>query len=216
MSIPLPAKSAAELFGVREPPKNAKDRLLDTAIDLFYANGVNAIGLDAILDETGVTKTTFYKHFESKEDLVIAALRKRDEWEVNAWRRAVGQIAGTDPRASLLAIFDVLDVWFNDPSFGGCLFINAAGEFPDPRDPVHQVSAEHKKRNRNEYRDLARSAGAADPETFADLYTAIVEGVLVLRHVHRRNDAARLALPMVRQLIDTHIPPTPEQPVGHA
>jgi AcrR family transcriptional regulator len=206
MSRALPARSAAELFGVREQPKNAKDRLLDTAIDLFYANGVNAVGLDTILDETGVTKTTFYKHFESKEDLVVAALQKRDEWEVNAWRRAVKEMAGDDPRAGLLAIFDVLDIWFNDPSFGGCLFINAAGEFPDPRDPVHKIAAEHKKRNRNEYRDLARRAGAKNPEAFADLYTAVVEGVLVLRHVHNRNDAARLTRPLVEKLIDEHIP----------
>lgn len=206
MSRALPAKSASELFGVREPPKNAKDRLLDTAIDLFYANGFNAIGLDMILDETGVTKTTFYKHFESKEDLVVAALRKRDEWEANAWRRAVKQLAGDDPRASLLAIFDVLDMWFNDPSFGGCLFINAAGEFPDPRDPVHKVAAEHKHRAREEYRDLAKAAGARHADAFADLYTALVEGVLVLRHVHGRNDAARLTRPLVERLIDEHIP----------
>ena len=119
MSISFPARSAAELLGVPDKPKNARDRLLDTAIDLFYANGFHTIGLDAILDKTGVTKTTFYKHFESKEDLVVEALRRRDAWEMQAWARAIQKIAGDDPRRSLLAVFDVLDVWFNDPAFGG-------------------------------------------------------------------------------------------------
>lgn len=206
MSRAYPAKPAFELFGVREPPKNARDRLLDTAIDLFYANGVNSIGLDNIIADTGVTKTTFYNHFESKEDLVVAALKKRDEWEVAAFQRAVRSVAGDDPRAQLFGVFDVFDRWFNDPSFGGCMFINAAAEFPDPRDPVHQVAAEHKKRSRDWYRDLAKQAGANDPEHFADLYTTLVEGVLILRHVHGRNDAARTTRSLVVRLIDDHIP----------
>jgi len=145
MSIALPTRSAVDLFGVRGEPKNARDRLLDTAIDLFYANGFHAVGLDAILDETGVTKTTFYKYYESKDDLILEALRKRDAWELEAWQRAVEKIAGDDPRMKLLALFDVMDLWFNDPSFGGCLFLNAAAEYPDPRDPIHQAAAEHKK-----------------------------------------------------------------------
>lgn len=205
MSCAFPAKSAADLFGVREPPKNARDRLLDTAIDLFYANGFHAIGLDQIINETGVTKTTFYKHFPSKEDLILASLQRRDEWEAGAWDRAVKQIAGDDPRAQLLAYFDVMDVWFNDPDFGGCMFINAAAEFADPRDPIHQEAAKHKVKARNQFRDLAKQAGATDPEMLADLYTAVFEGTLILRHVHHRNDAARIARPMIEQLLKQHL-----------
>jgi AcrR family transcriptional regulator len=207
MSLSLPARSAAELLGVRDKPKNARDRLLDTAIDLFYANGFHTIGLDAILDKTGVTKTTFYKHFESKEDMIVEALQRRDEWEMKAWERAIRKIAGDDPRRSLLAVFDVLDVWFNDPAFGGCMFINAAAEFPDPRDPIHQTAAEHKKNARNVYRDLAAKAGAKDPESLADIFTTLFEGTLILRHVHHRNDAARLTRPTVEKLLDEHLPP---------
>jgi AcrR family transcriptional regulator len=201
----LPARSAADLFGVRVPPKNARDRLIDTAIDLFYANGFHAIGLDQIIEKTGVTKTTFYKHFESKEDLILAALQKRDEWESTAWDRAVKKVAGDDPRGQLLAYFDVMDLWFNAPDFGGCMFINAAAEFADPRDPVHQEAAKHKVKTRDMFRDLAAKAGARDPETFADLYTAIFEGTLIMRHVHHRNEAARVARPMIEQLLSRHV-----------
>lgn len=200
-------RPASELLGTRSVAKNARDRLLDTAIDLFYTHGFNAVGLDRILAETGVTKTTFYKHFESREDLMVAAVERRDAWERAAWNRAVRQRGGDDPRRQLVALFDVLDAWFNDPSFGGCIFINAAAEFPDPSDPVHQVAARHKRQTRDDYRDLARAAGAADPEAFADLYTALVEGTLILRHVHGRNDAARLARPMVERLVAEQIPP---------
>jgi AcrR family transcriptional regulator len=198
-------KSAAELFGVRSEAKNAKDRLVDQAIDLFYSKGFNAVGLDQILAATGVTKTTFYKHFDSREDLIIAAIERRDAWEAQAWNRAVRAAAGDDPRDQLLGVFDVLDRWFNDPSFGGCIFINAAAEFPDPNDPVHKAAARHKQRNRDQYRELARAGGAKDPEAFADLYTAMVEGTLILRHVHGRNDAARLTRPMVERLIEEHL-----------
>jgi AcrR family transcriptional regulator len=205
-------RPAAELFGVRRPAGNAKERLLDKAIDLFYQHGFHAVGLDRIIDETGVTKTTFYKHFESKDDLVVAAIRRRDEWESEAWNRAVRKLAGDDPRGQLLAVFDVLDAWFNDPAFGGCIFINAAAEFADPRDPAHQAAAGHKKRNRDEWRDLARRAGAADAEAFADRYTALVEGALVMRHVHGRDDAARFMKPMVQMLIDSCVPARDVQP----
>lgn len=202
MSAGVLRTSAADLFGVRSEARNAKDRLIDKAIDLFYARGFNAVGLDQVIAAVGVTKTTFYKYFQSKDDLIVEAIRRRDAWERKAWMRATRKLAGRDPRAQLLALFDVMDWWFNDPSFGGCLFINAAAEFPNPADPVHQAAAEHKRASRNLYRKLARQAGVAEPERFADLYTTLVEGVLILRHVHGRNDAARITRPIVERLLD--------------
>jgi AcrR family transcriptional regulator len=206
MGLGAQNKTAAELFGVPAPARNARDRLVNKAIDLFYTRGFNAVGIDQIISEVGVTKTTFYKHFESKDDLVIAAIRQRDEWETHAWTHAVQQIAGEDPRAQLLAFFDVLHIWFNDPSFGGCIFINAAAEFPDQRDPVHQAAAEHKHKARQIWRDLARRAGATDPEVFADQFTVLFEGTLIMRHVHGRNDAAKLARASAQRLVDEFIP----------
>ena len=202
----VPGKAAAELFGAVRQPRNARDRLIDTAIDLFYRHGFNAVGLDRIITETGVTKTTFYKHFASKDDLMVAAVEMRDAWEAEAWRRAVAKRAGDDPRARLLGMFEVLDGWFNDPAFGGCMFINAASEFPNPHDPVHQAAARHKQAVRDEIRDLAAQAGAADADTFADEYVLVLEGALVMRQVHHRDDAARMARAMVARLIDAHIP----------
>ena len=203
----VPEKSAAELLGVPTIAKAGRERIIDIAIDLFYRHGFNAVGLDRILAEAGVTKTTFYKHFQSKEDLMEQAVRKRDRWEAEAWGRAVKELAGDDPRAQLLALFDVMHKWFNEPDFRGCIFINTASEFPNPHDPVHQAAAEYKRKTRTHFRDLAQRAGAQDVETFADLYTLLVEGTLILRQVHDRNDAAQVARTMAQQLVDRFIPP---------
>lgn len=197
-----PGRTAAELLGVLEIPARGRGRLVATAVELFYRHGFNAVGIDWVIDEAGVTKTTFYKHFQGKTDLMVAAVELRDVWETNAWRKAARELAGDDPRAQLSALFDVLDVWFNDASFGGCMFLNVASEFPNPHDPVHRAAAKHKLGNRAMVRDLAAQAGAADPDAFADGFMIAFEGALVLRQVYGRNDAARCARPMVERMIE--------------
>jgi AcrR family transcriptional regulator len=204
----LRKKSVAELLGVFEVPRTGRERLVAVAVELFYRHGFGAIGIDQVLATAGVTKTTFYKHFESKDDLMVAAVRLRDEWESQAWSRAVQKLAGDDPVRQLLAMLDVMDLWFNDPDFGGCMFINAAAEFPNPHDPVHQAAAAHKHKVRDHWRGLAMAAGAdaAAAEKFADCYAALIEGALILRQTYGRNDAARAIRPAVEQLIGTYLP----------
>ncbi len=197
-------KSAVELLGVPAMAKVGRERLVDVAIDLFYTYGFNAVGLDRVLAEAGVTKTTFYKHFESKDDLAIAALEKRETWEARAWKQAIEELAGDDPREQLLAMFEVMDIWFNDEDFKGCIFINAASEFPNPSDPIHQIAAKHKRETRDWFRDIAKAAGADEPEAFADAYMMLVEGTLVMRQVHGRDDAARVAKSIVGKLLENH------------
>src|SRR5438034_2756008 len=149
-------RTAAQLLGIPDESTSGRERLIDKAIDLFYSHGFNAVGIDRIIAAAGVTKTTFYKHFESKDELMVAAVKKRDDWESAAWGRAVQAAAGDDPRRQLMALFDVLDEWFNAPDFRGCMFINTAAEFPNPHDPVHQAAAAHKRRCRDDWRDLAK------------------------------------------------------------
>ena len=195
-------KPVTELFGFPEPPKAGRGRLVHAAVQLVYVHGFQAVGIDQIIAAAGVTKSTFYKHFQSRDELLIEAVRLRDQWETRAYKRAIEELAGDDPRLQLLAFFDVLDIWFNDPDFFGCQFINAAAEFPNPHDPIHEAAASHKRTARNEFRDLAAAAGVADPESFADQYTALVEGTLILRQVHGRNDAAKMIKPAVEKLLN--------------
>jgi AcrR family transcriptional regulator len=207
---PARAKSAAELMGAPPPPKNGRERLVAAAVELFYRHGFGAIGIDRVIEAAGVTRTTFYKHFEGKDDLMVAAVLRRDEWESQAWGRAVRELAGEDasPAEQLLAMLDVIDVWFNDPDFHGCMFSNAAAEFPNPSDPVHKAAAANKRKSRDYRRDLARAAGAdaAGAEAFADCYTALIEGALSMRQTQGRNDAARVVRPAVEQLIGVYLP----------
>lgn len=203
-------KTIAELLGVPPQPKTGRARLIAAGLELFYRHGFQAMGIDQVIEFAGVTKTTFYNHFESRDDFFVACVQQRDEWETQAWMRAVREIAGDDPREQLLAFFHILDRWFNDPEYRGCIFVNVAAEFSDARHPVHQAAVAHKKRVRDNIRDLAASARASDPEAFADQFTILIEGTLLLRHVHARNDAATAAMPSVRALLDAFIP------VGHA
>ena len=202
-------KSVTEILGLPDPPKTGRERLVAAAIELFYRHGFGAVGIDRVIATAGVTKTTFYKHFESKDDLMVAAVQRRDEWESMAWDRAVRKIAGDDPAGQLFAVFDVLDLWFNDPDFRGCMFMNAAAEFPNPHDPVHQAAAAHWRQTRDHWRNLAKSAGAnaTGAETFADCFTALIQGALILRQTQGRNDAARAVRPAAEQLIATYLPP---------
>jgi len=202
------AKSVSELFGLPEPPRTGRERLVAAAVELFYRRGFGAVGIDQVIASAGVTKTTFYKHFEGKDDLMVAAVERRDEWESQAWGRAVRQLAGDDPARQLMAMLDVMDLWFNDPDFGGCMFTNTAVEFPNPHDPVHKAAAAYKRRTRDRYRDLALAAGAegTGAETFADCFMALIEGALILRQVHGRNDAARVVRPAVDQLVGAYLP----------
>ncbi len=206
-------KSVSELLGLPDAPKTGRERLVAAAVELFYDHGFAAIGVDQVIAKAGVTKTTFYKHFEGKDDLMVAAVQRRDEWESAAWNRAVRKIAGDDPAKQFLAMLDVMDVWFNDPDFHGCMFTNAAAEFPNPHDPVHQAAAAYKRRVRDHWRNLAQAAGAeaSGAETFADCFSALVEGALVLRQTQGRNDAARVVRPAVEQLLLVYLPKAVER-----
>src|SRR5947209_16233969 len=115
----LQTKSVSELFGLPDPPKTGRERLVAAAIELFYRQGFNAVGIDRVIAIAGVTKTTFYKHFEGKDDLMVAAVLRRDEWESTAWDRAIRKIAGSDPVRQLTAMLEVMDLWFNNPDFNG-------------------------------------------------------------------------------------------------
>lgn len=207
-------KSVFELFGLPDQPRTGRERLIASAVELFYRNGFSAVGVDRVIAHAGVTKTTFYKHFESKDELMVAAVQRRDEWESHLWGHAVRNIAGENPARYPLAMLEIMDMVFNDPDFHGCMFLNTAIEFPNPHDPVHQAASSFKKRARDNWRNTAIAAGASpqNAETFADCFTALIEGALILRQAHGRDDAARAIRPAVEQLVTTYFPQQPASP----
>lgn len=120
----------------------ARERLLGTAGGLFYAEGIRAVGVDRLVSEARVTRATFYRHFPSKEDLVLAYLRGADERVRNGVRTAIESTSTADD--ALRAIAGAIDDDLTRPGFRGCAFLRAAAEFPDPSDPVHREVVAHR------------------------------------------------------------------------
>lgn len=183
----------------------SKRRLIEVGFTLFNAEGFNAVGLDRIFAAVGVTKTTFYNHFESKDDLMVAVLDEYSAHEERELMEALERLAPGDPAGQLGAMFGILDDWMQQPDFRGCLFVTAAAEFPSPNHPVHRAAARQKQRWRAIYIDLATRAGIADPEVFADRFALISEGSIVLRHVGGDRDAACKAGAVAELLLATHL-----------
>jgi AcrR family transcriptional regulator len=185
---------------------STRDRLISIATDLFYEHGFHAIGLDRILSEVGVTKTTFYNHFESRDDLIIAVLQERDTLETQRMLDGVRERAGGDPRGQLMAIFDLIEEWFCAPDFRGCMFFNAAAAFPDCNDPIHQVAAEHSQHMFDLVQRLAEEAGAGRPGELAQKIMVVLTGAIVSRHAALNPDSGRIARSMVELLIEHYLP----------
>lgn len=183
-----------------------RERLIRTSHDLFYREGFHTVGLDRILDEVGVTKTTFYNHFESKDDLMLAVLDWHDEWWRGTFASRLGEHGGDDPRSRLAAVFDVLDELFEGGEYHGCMFINVAVEFPLPHDPAHQAAARHKQAMQDILRDLARAAGADDPEGFAEDLALLMEGAYVTQQVTRNRRTAEIGRRTAAMLLDKYLP----------
>lgn len=157
---------------------NKRDELVRKALDVFYRNGFHATGMDMLVRETGVSKTSMYKHFRTKEDLILAALRLRDELFRNWFYRRLDELART-PQEQLIALFDVLAEWFESPEFRGCMFIKASAEYQAKEHPIHKQSSEHKRLLLEHFTSLARRAGARVPEKLACQLMLLKEGAIV-------------------------------------
>lgn len=189
------------------PPSRRED-LIDAAMRVFYRHGFHASGLERILEEGGISRMTLYNHFKSKDEVIIAALRRRDEIFRNRMMKFVDAKA-TSPRERLLAVFDFHEQWFQEEDFCGCMFINASAEFSDPGSAPHLVAAEHKRAIVRFLSQLCRECDLARPEHTADQLNLLVEGAIVTAQVVGRvqdggsdpGAAARLAREMARVII---------------
>jgi AcrR family transcriptional regulator len=153
-----------------------REHILDTAFRLFYAHGPRGVGVDTITAESGVAKATLYRYIPRKDDLTLAYLDKVDQtWF--AQLRAAARAAGEDPRAQLVGMFDALSAACRREGFHGCAFINTAAE-SDSGSEVHARTVEHKRVLRAWVTDLARRAGARDPELLARQVTLLIDGGL--------------------------------------
>lgn len=159
-----------------------REQLLETAVELFGQHGYHATGIDRIIAESGVAKMTLYKHFKSKDELILAALRRWDE-QSRHWLISEVESRANEPGERLLALFDVLDEWFEQKYFNGCMFINATAEYADQDDPIHAAAAEHKRLFRRYLREQAVAAGFVNADELTDQIVLLMEGAIVTAHV---------------------------------
>lgn len=177
-------------------PTRARDRLLETAERLFYADGVRAVGVERILAESGVGRASFYRHFPSKDELIVAVLQARDErWR--QWLADAVSARGGEP----VAVFDALAERFAAADFRGCAFINTMVEAADPGSPAHQVAAEHKRRVIAYVDGLLATAGRADHAELAQQWVLLMDGAIVTALRERSTEPAGRAKAVAEALL---------------
>ena len=157
-----------------KPAPTAKNQLLHTAARLFYEHGYRAIGVDTIAAESGIGKMTLYRHFASKDDLIVAFLRYSNDvfWEIFEHSTR----AAATPRGQLLAFFEALQAQVTSPVSHGCPFLNLSTEYPETHYAGHQVALENKQAVRARFAQLAQAAGAQAPEVLADALLLLMDG----------------------------------------
>jgi AcrR family transcriptional regulator len=156
-----------------------RDRILDTAYELFSRHGIRAVGVDRIISEAGTAKMTLYRNFTSKDELIVAFLAAREERWTRGWLQAEVAKRAESPRGRLLAIFDVFGEWFERDDFEGCSFINVMLELTDRSEPGRVASVHHLSVIREFLAGLAADAGVEDPEAFAHQWHILMKGSIV-------------------------------------
>jgi AcrR family transcriptional regulator len=178
------------------------ERILETAHALFSRRGIRDVGIDEIIERAGVAKATLYRHFASKDDLVIAFLERREQRWTVGFIEAEAKRRGATPEEQLLAIFDAFDEWFRREDFEGCSFINTLIEMR-ARHPAGKASIQHLEHIRSLVRHLADEAGLPDTDSFAQSFHILMQGSIVSA-ASGDFDAAHRAGEMARSLIDEY------------
>ncbi|SDA87498.1 TetR/AcrR family transcriptional regulator [Sinorhizobium sp. NFACC03] len=177
-----------------------RGHLLDTALRLFNLHGYHATGIDLLIAEAGVAKTTLYRHFETKEDLILAALERRDE-QSRAEMRIFVEQRTNDPYERLLATFDFLEASVRDKQFRGCIFMSAAGEHKEAVDPVFRAALMHKRLVLAYFEELAHAARFAEPKRIADTINLLHEGATAIAQMTRTGEPVRQSKRMAVSLL---------------
>jgi len=178
--------------------KTTRTRLIEVAVRRFYRDGFRNVGIDQVYAEVGISKTAFYKHFESKDDLMLAVLAEQDRWLQESLRGMIRLRGGDTITGQLRALFDLVQQIIETGDFHGCIFVNVTMEFPLPHDPAHVAAMKAKHSFENVVFEIAERGAAADPRAAARELCMIIEGAYGTRH--RSGDSK--TIDVARQLAD--------------
>ncbi|MNS45179.1 HTH-type transcriptional repressor KstR2 [compost metagenome] len=184
-------------------PLLAADRIRKTAREMFYRDGIRAVGVDAIVNQAGVTKPSLYRSFSSKDELAAAYLR---DYDAEFWARfnAACDAHPGDPRAQLLDYLSGLGKRAVVNGYRGCGLTNAAVEYPEPHHPARAVAVEHKLELRRRLNEMAAGMGAREPEALADGLLLLIEGAFVSSQLFGEGGPAGRVADMADKLIQAH------------
>jgi AcrR family transcriptional regulator len=186
-----------------EPAKTARERILDTAEELFYREGIRAIGIDTVIERSGVAKMSLYRNFASKEELIAAFLARRNE---KYWRWWDGIMARHPeaPEQQLEDLFAALPERICRPGYRGCSFLNAATEFPEAGHLGRRAALDHYQELRQRLLALCRRLKAAKPKQLADQLMLLIEGAYTTGGILGYHDAAKSVTKAAQALIKYH------------
>jgi AcrR family transcriptional regulator len=179
-----------------------REHLLTVAQRMFCSRGFHAVSVDMILDEANVARMTLYKNFESKEELILAALRREDK-EFRQWLTSVVEARSTRPADRISSLFDGLHERFAAEGYYGCAFIRASIEFPEATHPVHRLAREHKEMIRSYLRGLVAEAGAQNPLQVSEQLYLLFEGAISASQLHGGPWPAEFAKQAALRLLKT-------------
>jgi AcrR family transcriptional regulator len=168
-----------------------RERALEAAYDLFCHHGAHSIGIDRIVAAAGVAKMTLYRHFRSKDELIIATLEHREETWTTSWLVREIESRANTPVEQLIAVFDVLDDWFRRKDYEGCFFISTLLETHDHTSAVGGRAVLGMEKLCEFVRRLADEAGVGDGKTFARRWHVLMSGAIVLASSGYRDAALR-------------------------
>jgi AcrR family transcriptional regulator len=177
-----------------------REHLIETALELFSRHGFHGVGIDTILKNSGVAKRTLYNHFKSKDELILAVLRHYDERFRNFFMRAVEGKA-ENPKDRLLAVFDVAEQWFKQDDFHGCIFVGAAGEYPEEGTPIRNTSREFKGLILGYIKSLAKESGLKQSDQLAEQLLLLLEGAITMAQINNSSLSAGQAKDAAKVLI---------------
>ncbi|NMK49795.1 TetR/AcrR family transcriptional regulator [Achromobacter sp. Bel] len=200
-----PTAPSAPLDTPATKPLLAADRIRKTAREMFYRDGIRAVGVDAIVTQAGVTKPSLYRSFSSKDELAATYLR---DYDAEFWARfnAACDAHPGDPRAQLLEYLSGLSKRAVLSGYRGCGLTNAAVEYPEPEHPARAVAVEHKLELRRRLNEMAAGMGAGDPEALADGLLLLIEGAFVSSQLFGKGGPAGRVADMADKLIQAHLP----------
>lgn len=196
---PSASEQAATVSAANRGPR---ERILDTAYELFAQRGVQPVGINEIIARTGVAKATLYRHFPGKDELVLAFLAEREQRWTLEFIRDQAQARGNTPTERLLGIFDVLHDWFARTDYEGCSFINVLLEF-GPSHPAGQAGIRYLQHIRELIHRWAAQARLREVEEFTHSFHILMKGAIIAA-AEGETDAAGRARTMARLLIDAH------------